>query len=210
MAEQQPKKTFLWEFVNSSFGLFLMSSVVLSLITSVYTNYKYKKQHQLERQKNIRQLDGEISNRIYQLLFYTRLEKKNNATMDIWKLDPVCRADLFDDGSNMLDNALIHRKNNPEDFSVYYNFRYRSFPSLVIELSNLTGKKEHPALRKVINTYEHIVDEASATVSSAPVDTSSVVAYDHACTALHQLDSVARNVLLLPRWRSDMYELGNE
>lgn len=60
------KKSFL-DFLNSTLGIWVLSSVALSLITWGYTQWTENKKKDVERDQTIAEMDAEISNRIIDL-----------------------------------------------------------------------------------------------------------------------------------------------
>ena len=74
--EKPPKSagTKLWEFLNSSFGLFLLSSVVLSLVTWMYTEVTQSIEQRVVNSEKATKLDTEISYRVQLLHNYFQSE----------------------------------------------------------------------------------------------------------------------------------------
>jgi hypothetical protein len=65
-----------WEFLNSSFGLFLLSSVVLAGLTGLYSQAQYHS-HQLElRNQEILKVTSELQYRLHQIRRYSEQMSK--------------------------------------------------------------------------------------------------------------------------------------
>jgi hypothetical protein len=58
------KEGTIWKFLNSSFGIWLLSSVVLGLITFAYTTYEKNETESKQDSKEITALDAEIGGRL--------------------------------------------------------------------------------------------------------------------------------------------------
>lgn len=63
-AAQQSSESRLWTFLNSNFGLFVLSSIVLSFITWAYTEVSQSIEHQKVTMVSVTKLTTEMSYRI--------------------------------------------------------------------------------------------------------------------------------------------------
>ena len=62
--KDKPKESRLWKFLNSGFGLWLCSAVILSGGTFIYTQYSEAREAEEKRQKAVEALDLEIAYRL--------------------------------------------------------------------------------------------------------------------------------------------------
>ena len=108
----------LWKFLNSSFGLFLLSSVVLSLVTWMYTEVSQSIEQRIVDAEKATKLDTEISYRIRLLDNYSQSECSERSILsrdtfvdirDIYKADPEFQA-IFPENRQKDLHILIWEK----------------------------------------------------------------------------------------------------
>ena len=64
ISNQTGQGSNLWKFLNSSFGIWILSSILLSGLTFLYTNYSAFKVEQTQAQARLSDLKDEISYRL--------------------------------------------------------------------------------------------------------------------------------------------------
>lgn len=64
ISKQKDQSSNLWKFLNSSFGIWILSSILLSGLTLLYTNYSAFKVEQTQAQARLFALKDEISYRL--------------------------------------------------------------------------------------------------------------------------------------------------
>lgn len=126
----------LWSLVNSTFGVWLLSSVVLGGLTFAYTTYQQRSAEEMRKAQTERHLKEEISGRI----------SNGIATMH----QDGRRIERGEQGRTMVmvyDEAIS-----------FLNNRVRNFQSLAIELGALAGQSRLAALREARASYDHLAD----------------------------------------------------
>lgn len=199
----KPKQSKIWKFLNSSFGIFLLSSVVLAFITTLHTNYQISVAKAQTKNQKIEQLDNEISNRIYQVLYNTRFQKKDilSDTTNYHSRYNLSNG-IYQVGLDLLDNTYVNER-YPLDISIYDKFKYCNFRSLVYELYTFLDNKKDTSFKKILNTYELLADSSSVVKNYSDKEINKI----QSLKAINYLDSITTTNLLIPRWRSDIYEI---
>lgn len=114
----------LWTALNSSFVLWLLSSVVLSGLAASYTGWQNRHAKIKANRELIEKLDTEISNRIYEALGATRSYEGSIRNNKLWQ--PKAYYSLM---LNYLNNNFT--PDYGPDFSIYPEFKGCGFRSLV-------------------------------------------------------------------------------
>ena len=114
----------LWTALNSSFVLWLLSSVVLSGLAACYTGWQNHHAKTKANRELIEKLDTEISNRIYEALGATRSYEGSIRNNKLWQ--PKAYYSLM---LNYLNNNFT--PDYGPDFSIYPEFKGCGFRSLV-------------------------------------------------------------------------------
>ena len=141
-----------WTFLNSSFALWFLSSVVLAGLTTAVTSYQAKRSERLRKAQIERRLDTEISSRIGLTLRTVRLERAKIAS---GQAQPPGTA--YGNAESYLDNSF---PNTSWDFSIYPEYKARTFRSLVSELTSIADPSEQPDLKEAILGYDKLLDLA--------------------------------------------------
>ena len=137
MKTQNDKKNKLWKFVNTSFGIWLLSSVIVGLATFGYTKLTESITDSNNRKKQIAKLDQEIEGRFYQLISKQERRKDSiNITFDL----PTSPEE------ESMKEVWFEFKASPEGYyqglyAIYPEFSERNITSLIIELSSLLEDK---------------------------------------------------------------------
>jgi hypothetical protein len=118
---------------------------------AAYASHERSQTAQAQKVEITRRLDTEISNRIAEALAGSR--------------DDVARIEqgasyspqaIYSNTVGYLDNFFISDPSNPRDFSIYPEYRSRSFRSLIFELSTVVDSSELPDLREALGGYEQL------------------------------------------------------
>ncbi len=143
----------IWTLLNSSFALWFLSSVVLAGLTTAVTSYQAKRSEHQRKAEIERRLDTEISSRIGLALRVVRLEQAKIALGD-------APPPGFPDGTALayLDNSF---GSDPREFSVYPEYKTRTFRSLVFELTSVADPSARYDLKEAILNYDKLLDSAS-------------------------------------------------
>ena len=157
----------LWSLLNSSFALWFLSSVVLAALTSTYAAWQAKKSEEARKAEIARRLDTEIGNRLSQALWALRDDevgiKKGSLYAPRW---------IYANVGDYLDNFFVHDPSNPRDFSVYPEYRNRSFRSLILELDTVVNVDAQPDLRMALSAYGRLIDKAQMDSDKPDISTS--------------------------------------
>lgn len=152
---QAPSRQSLWSLVNSAFGLWLLSSVLLTGLTTAYTGYRNQREQQLKKEETENRLNTEINGRMFEAL--KGLAAYQNAIRDR-KLGPP--NDVYGTVVSYLDNSYVYDSKSRQDLSIYPEFQKRNFQSLLIELSSL-GEAERIRAHQAFDDYMRLKDRAS-------------------------------------------------
>ncbi|HEY2345698.1 MAG TPA: hypothetical protein VGH80_07430 [Xanthomonadaceae bacterium] len=184
-----------WGLLNSSFVLWLLSSVVLAGAGALYTAYQNAHSEGLRKALVREHLDTEIGNRLAEALSGLRTD-----IHDIRHGTSYPEKDMANYTVMYLDNFFVTDATNPRDFSAYPEYRNRSFRSLVVELSSVADAPDLKGLGSAMDAYEEMRDIASfAGATREPAQADSLAAAEKLEKLLN--DRVARPqwVFTLPR-----------
>ena len=122
-----PKEAWTaWKVLNSSFGIFLLSSVFLSSLTFAFTSWREAAAKAEKSAESIKRLDLEITSRL------TQLEPLNVATFTYSSLLTARAATTGESLPDILDRFYV----------VFPEYRDRSALSLLWELRSLVPPEE--------------------------------------------------------------------
>jgi hypothetical protein len=181
-----PPQQRLWTLLNSSFALWFLSSVVLAGLTTAVTFYQSKRGEHLRRAEAVRHLDTEISSRIGLAQRVVRLQQSSLAP----GYGPLSAGDIYGTAVDYLDNSFATRPADPQDFSIYPEYKSRTFRSLIFELTTVADPSERLGLNNAVVTYEKLRDietQLDGKEKATPQTAESVI---------RLLDQ-----LTMPRWR---------
>jgi hypothetical protein len=179
----------LWATLNSSFVLWFLSSVVIAGVSTSFAAYQGSRDKRLAETERERRLDVEISNRIYSALKGLSFDKQR-----VEEGEPFSRALAYDNALNYLDNSWI--ATGRPDFSIFPEFKSRTFRSLVVELTAGVDPSSQAPLTGVLNNYEPMMDLATP-IAKKP----EVLDKPQALAALVSLEDLLHRIAQ-PRWRS--------
>lgn len=133
--EQQnaPKKNRVLEFLNSSLGIWFLSSVIVGVFGFAYNKYTQSQAEKTENERRIRSLDLEIENRVSQ--FWVNVEKITKKSGTNYSLDDSLSVDTIRTLWLALKNPPCSACNHPPIISIRSEFENRSLASLIIELN---------------------------------------------------------------------------
>jgi hypothetical protein len=153
----------LWSMLNSSFALWFLSSVVIAGLTAIVTNYQKRRGEDTQKVDTQKRLNIEIGSRIAEGLVALHLDHDR---MDRGQV--FFASALYSEALSYLDNRVVFEQKSL-DFSVYPEYRTRSFRSLVFELSFVIDPSELPNLRQADGNYKKLADLADHAVMSEDV-----------------------------------------
>lgn len=183
-------KTFgetVWAVLNSSFGLWVLSSVVLAWITKAYSARAAHKAETLKRCETAKKLDTEIAYRLAMSLDGTRINEARLQT------SPTTPRGIYQVAYNYLENYFIKGPDN-RDFSVFPEYRERTFRALILELMTMVNPPEVPDLKKALDAYEELSENG---------DLGSLDPAPQACLdAYAKVQELLQKRIVRKRWRS--------
>jgi hypothetical protein len=145
----------LWSLVNSSFGVWFLSSVVLGGLTFGYRACQQRSAEITRKTETERRLKVEISGRVSNGL----TEMRRSARRIERGEKQFTAFDYYFQARNLLDNRF-HVSDYPYDFSTYPEYKERSFRALTFELRAITGQPGLIAIQEARADYERLVDLA--------------------------------------------------
>jgi len=145
----------LWSLVNSTFGVWLLSSVVLGGLTFAYTMYQQQSAEKMRKAQAERRLKEEISGRVSNGLATMR---QNGRRIERGEQGRTMVA-VYNEAISFLNNRVTYDSYS-YDFSTYPEYKERNFQSLTIELGTLAGQSRLAALRASYDQLADLSDEA--------------------------------------------------
>jgi hypothetical protein len=143
----------LWRILNSSFVLWFLSSVVVAGIAAVLASYEAGRAERLSKAETIRKLDTEIAGRLFAVraaLCGDRVRISNG--------EAFAPSVIYNITVGYLDNTVTTQSGRPLDFSIYPEYKNRTFRSLVFELSASIGGSQDRILKELLIDYEKSAD----------------------------------------------------
>lgn len=189
------RKERIWSALNSSFVLWILSSVVLSSLTAGYTVYKNRHTRVEEKIKLENKLNTEISYRIYQALAGLKSDEER-----LKSGYPYKPADYYSTTTYYLNNRFVRNDVNQvyPEFFVFLDYKDRNFRSLLTELYDTVDPTEKAELQEVTRTYEKIADKGSeAALNSEKLDAKDSL------NAITDIRQMINTHILKKRWRKD-------
>jgi hypothetical protein len=141
----------LWSLVNSTFGVWLLSSVVLGGLTFAYTIYQQQSAEKMRMAQAERRLKQEISGRVANGLDTMR---QNSKRIERGEQGRTMEA-VYNEAISFLDNRVTS-DSYTYDFSTYPEYKERKFQSLMVELGALAGPSRLAALREARASWDHL------------------------------------------------------
>jgi len=187
------RRVRLGAWLNSSFGLWVLSSVVLTGLTTAYTYYQNKRGEQAKKEETERRLDNEISGRMSAALARLRVDELG---IEKGLFDPP--ADIYSGDVGYLDNSFISDP-HPQDFSIYPEYQKRTFRSLLFELSTIVAQAALPELREAVALWMRFKDLASIPTGAADAAERKRESTQGVDDSVQRLESQMKG-----RWRSRM------
>lgn len=156
--EKKEKKPFwprLWELMNSAFGLWLLSTVVVGLVASSYGDLKAKNEINAKNTETRRKLETEVSSRLQ--IFRASLLGFSTEQYFQFKYTQL---------ATMVDGTSAQDKDRP--LFVFPDFKDRTLQSLLFELEQLTADQEEAKVIKNARTVMTHVKNTLMTLSESP------------------------------------------
>jgi hypothetical protein len=147
----EPKRSFkarFWMGLNAPFVLWLLSSVIVGLFGLVFSNYQAQRADKLNKSNHIRMLDAEITSRI----------DEARSTISAFQ---VSLAEGFSRYQNSMfyfavEQALNAAHGEHSQAVLYPEFKDRTFPSLLIELSSMLPAGDRQDVHEALAGYRII------------------------------------------------------
>ena len=196
LAASKPRRSPLeraWAFLNSSLGLWVLSSIVLAALTTAFAHYQSNREEQARKAELERRLDTEISSRISSSLAGLRLDKVRIEQGERYQPEWI-----YSTAQSYLDNFFITDPSSRRDFSVYPDYQNRTFRSLVFELRAAVDSPVRQELTTVLAAYEELLNLGS--VESTPAQ--KTPGKDESLEAVKNAVELLDHRLTINRWRS--------
>lgn len=139
--EQNQEKTFqqkLWSFVNSSFGLWLLSSVVVGLIAFFYNNAQLQAKISAANSSTIHKLNTETSHRLQK--FKLALSQQESEALYYQNIELAYMLD----GTLVIDGSVSPEK----PIYIFPEYKDRTINSLLYEMERLSQNEKQILLIK--------------------------------------------------------------
>jgi hypothetical protein len=150
------KPRSLWTLLNSSFALWFLSSVVLASLTTVFTYYQAKRAEQGRKIEIERRFETEINSRISLALRGAHFDQSRIAHGKEYSPESI-----YITAQSYLDNSFTTSSSSLQDFSVYPEYKGRTFRSLVSELRSVVNRARQSDLTNALEEYEKLLDLGS-------------------------------------------------
>jgi hypothetical protein len=183
-----------WSFLNSKFGLLVLSSVVLASVTAKFNDWREAAARRAAVRETVRRLDTEIGGRLEEALVAMRVDSMRIARGVTW--DP---SGVYSDAWQYLDNAF-HFAEARNDFSIFPDLSHRKFRSLVIELARSLQAADTtaiPDLRLAMAGYRELTDSGDVPHPVARGQRKAA-----ALAAIQASQTIIKNRIFIRRWRT--------
>ena len=193
-----------WALLNSSFVLWLLSSVVVSLLAAQYAAFQTNQAERVRTQNLVRRLDTEIGNRIHYAGIDLELIRQNTdyqsrARPDGKETLDWTQGSLHQRIASFLDNSVPNHDplvaGHQVEVSVYPEYRSSRFHALIIELIRLVPSSETAALQSALSAYLKSVKLGADLSLRRPATLEEQV------KAIDAASSLLLSEIQLPRWR---------
>ena len=179
----------IWAVLNSPVGVWALGSVVLALIIKAYSTREARKAESLKLEETRNRLDTEIAFRLAMALDGLRI---NEARLES---SPTTPRGIHQNAYDYLENAFItfSEPNRGRDFSVFPEYKDRTFRALILELRTVVDAHDEADLRQALHAYEQLSEGGDI----GSEDSSPKCCHDAFATVRDLLQSQ----LVRPRWR---------
>jgi hypothetical protein len=178
----------IWVALNSSFGLWVLSSVVLAWITKAYSNRETRKAETLKKAEAAQRVDTEIAHRLAMAIAGARVDESR---VESGSTNPK---NIYINYYDYLENYFIQNDTKGRDFSAFPEFRERSFRSLILELRTLVDANTGADLKIALDAFEELAEWG---------DLGSEDSSREACLeALVKVRELLEKRAVRPRWRT--------
>ena len=148
-AASENHRSAVWVFLNSTFGIFLLSSVFISAFSWGYGQWSTSRAQHAEREKNWNRLKTEITNRVR----YVDKMTSQFSSRDYGVIRTAIYG--YDPQANVNPSWIRHYS------PVFPEYKERSLSSLIWELETMdkgAGKEQLTKLRKISYQTEYYFD----------------------------------------------------
>jgi hypothetical protein len=155
LASKKQKSFFrkLWVFLNTAFGLWFLSTIVIGLATFSYTALTQYDSDRLKQKESIKMLDIEITTRLYN--FELTIRKVFNASWDLAQYEGV-RESRMEFSLAELDGHSAFLPDKNSNTNVFPGYKNRTFQSLLIELHGLVPDSEKTLIKQSLDSLSTI------------------------------------------------------
>lgn len=145
-AEPQTRLTRVFTFLNTSVGAFLLSTVLIGMITYFHSELSVTLTRRAERADRLRKVGLEVANRLQEI---SRMEKRFDGH---YRAVVRTAFDGFRSGDTQNESYKLYYA------AMFPELRERTLKSLVYELIDLSDKKEATQFRALLPTVQGLRD----------------------------------------------------
>lgn len=185
--EKKEKKTFwrkVWELINSAFGLWLLSTVIVGLVASSYSDIRAKNEAATKNIETMRKLSTEISSRLQ--MFKVSLMQLSPDRY--YNYSYVQLAHMID-GTGIIDKGSVSQD---RPIFVFPEFQDRTMQSLLFEMERLTKDEKQAATIKEGRTIIGRIKNSLMTMEDPPRPSSDVSIIEQRMQMRAQTASVSK------------------
>lgn len=178
----------IWAALNSSFGLWVLSSVVLSWITWAYGKRETRNAEAVKKTEAAQRVDTEIAHRLAMAIAGARVDESR---VESGSTTPK---NIYINYYDYLENHFIQQDATGRDFSAFPEYRERSFRSLILELRTLVNEKSGADLKIALDAFEELAEWGDLGSEDSSKD---------ACLeAVAKVQNLLEKRAVRPRWRT--------
>ncbi len=154
--EKSPGQSKLWDFINSGFGLWLLSTIAVSGGAFAFQQWRDYVDETTAEETNLTRLEYEVASRVSQYLGWFEahlLVETKQGTKVVHAFAPdTTREDIL---MSLEVFADLPRQQNPRILEVFPEFRDRSLISILAELVMFEGKEPYGKTMRFLLEDEH-------------------------------------------------------
>ncbi|PSR56069.1 hypothetical protein AHMF7605_22485 [Adhaeribacter arboris] len=160
-----------WKFVNTSFGIWLLSSVIVGAITFLYSENQKKYTEESKKQAQIDRLSTEITSRLYELFY---VSSEINEEFEYLVSDQFRQIDSVNYDEKAISEMdfnltksfnTIKKPDLNSEFIIFPEYSKRNLISLFIELRSIAPKSKIEGLNSCIKVFRYMASEEKSIIN---------------------------------------------
>jgi hypothetical protein len=152
LASKQPARSRIWSFINTSFGLWFLTTVIIGLATWSYSTMQERKKSAANERELLSKLATELAVRVAGCLDEITSEENEASTNPTQAL--FSRSDLFRNVVGILDNVGTQQSGTFEEFAK------STFASLLVEQQPLVAAAKSAQIDHALRVFDSMKIEA--------------------------------------------------